>query len=50
MKYYPFDEVKLPELWRDWRHQMTPQEFEKMDLNFEFCVDLTHNVDDPVPF
>ena len=20
MKYYPFDEVKLPELWRDWRH------------------------------
>lgn len=50
MKYYPFDEVRLPSMWKDWRHKMTPEEFEKMDLSFEFCVDLTHNVDDPVPF
>ena len=37
-------------MWKDWRHKMTPEEFEKMELSFEFCVDLTHNVNDPVPF
>lgn len=50
IKYYPYDEVKLPEPWKDWRSQVTPEELEKMDLSFEFCADLTHKFGDPVAF
>lgn len=49
MKYEPIEGIKMPELWKDWRHKTTAEEFEKFDLSFEFDADLTHVVTKPAP-
>ena len=49
MKYDPIEGLKLPELWKDWKHQIKPEEFETFDLCYSFDTDLTNVVDHPVP-
>lgn len=49
MKYEPIEGIKMPELWKDWRHKTTAEEFEKFDLSFAFDADLTHVVTKPAP-
>jgi hypothetical protein len=49
MKYTPEEGIRPPEIWNDWRHKMTADELEKMELGYKFTADLTHVVKNPVP-